>query len=108
MCVWPDYATVTLMDAQLGRVLDALEETGLERNTIVTFIGDRESCLRRSLLALWLLSHPSETVSDACAAFWLAGSEMFWCEIMSPCRAVLSIARNALVFASMSCLCGLL
>ena len=41
-CVWPDYATVTLMDAQLGRVLDALEETGLERNTIVTFIGDRE------------------------------------------------------------------
>eukprot|EP01045_Picozoa_sp_COSAG04_P040038 COSAG04_NODE_11506_length_705_cov_1.179868_1_plen_53_part_00 len=52
--MWPDYATVTLMDAQLGRVLDALEETGLERNTIVTFIGDRESRLRRSLLALWL------------------------------------------------------
>ena len=33
------YATVTLMDAQLGRVLDSLEATGLEKNTIVTFIG---------------------------------------------------------------------
>lgn len=33
------YATVTLMDAQLGRVLDSLEATGLDKNTIVTFIG---------------------------------------------------------------------
>jgi arylsulfatase A-like enzyme len=33
------YATVSLMDAQLGRVLDTLESTGLDKNTIVTFIG---------------------------------------------------------------------
>lgn len=35
------YATVTLMDAQLGRVLDSLESAGLDENTIVTFIGVR-------------------------------------------------------------------
>lgn len=34
------YATVSLMDAQLGRVMDSLEATGLDKNTIVTFIGD--------------------------------------------------------------------
>jgi arylsulfatase A-like enzyme len=31
------------MDAQLGRVLDSLEATGLDENTIVTFIGTRYS-----------------------------------------------------------------
>ena len=39
------YATVTLMDAQLGRVLDSLEATGLDKNTIVTFIGTPHSVL---------------------------------------------------------------
>ncbi len=34
------YASVSLMDAQVGRILDALEETGLSENTIVVFTSD--------------------------------------------------------------------
>ena len=34
------YAAVSFMDSQLGRVLDALEETGLDQNTAVVFWGD--------------------------------------------------------------------
>lgn len=34
------YASITFADAQLGRILDALEETGLARNTIVVFTSD--------------------------------------------------------------------
>ena len=34
------YAMITHMDAQIGRVLATLRETGLERNTIVVFAGD--------------------------------------------------------------------
>jgi iduronate 2-sulfatase len=34
------YATITFMDAQIGRLLDALEETGLIENTIVLFTSD--------------------------------------------------------------------
>ncbi len=34
------YASITFADAQLGLVLDALEETGLDENTIVLFTSD--------------------------------------------------------------------
>ena len=34
------YANVTCADRNIGRVLDALDETGLANNTIVIFIGD--------------------------------------------------------------------
>lgn len=34
------YAAVAFMDAQVGKVLDALDETGLAKNTIVVFWGD--------------------------------------------------------------------
>ncbi len=34
------YASITFMDAQVGRVLDALEKTGLDKNTIVVFTSD--------------------------------------------------------------------
>lgn len=34
------YATITFMDAQIGRVLEALEQTGLSQNTIVVFTSD--------------------------------------------------------------------
>ena len=34
------YASITFADAQLGHILDALEETGLSENTIVLFTSD--------------------------------------------------------------------
>ena len=34
------YSTVTFMDAQLGKVMDALDRSGLQNNTIVVFWGD--------------------------------------------------------------------
>lgn len=34
------YASITFADAQLGKILDALEETGLDKNTIVLFTSD--------------------------------------------------------------------
>ena len=34
------YASITFADAQLGRILDALDETGLSKNTIVLFTSD--------------------------------------------------------------------
>ena len=34
------YASITFADAQLGRILDALEQTGLQQNTIVVFTSD--------------------------------------------------------------------
>jgi arylsulfatase A-like enzyme len=34
------YASITFMDAQVGRVLDALDRLGLDKNTIVVFISD--------------------------------------------------------------------
>ena len=34
------YSVVSFMDSQLGRVLDALEETGLRNSTAIVFWGD--------------------------------------------------------------------
>jgi arylsulfatase A-like enzyme len=34
------YATTSFVDAQIGRVLDKLKETGLDKNTIVVFTSD--------------------------------------------------------------------
>ncbi len=34
------YASITFVDRQVGKVLDALQETGLDRNTIVVFTSD--------------------------------------------------------------------
>lgn len=34
------YAMITHLDAQIGRILDALEATGTARNTIIVFAGD--------------------------------------------------------------------
>jgi arylsulfatase A-like enzyme len=34
------YAAITYLDAQVGRILDALRDAGLEDNTIVVFAGD--------------------------------------------------------------------
>ena len=39
-CVQAYYASTTFMDAQVGRVLDALERLGLAENTIVVFTSD--------------------------------------------------------------------
>jgi iduronate 2-sulfatase len=35
------YAAISFMDAQVGKVLNALEETGLAKKTIVVFFGDQ-------------------------------------------------------------------
>jgi len=34
------FANISYMDAQLGKVLDALEKSGVAENTIITFVGD--------------------------------------------------------------------
>ena len=34
------YASISFMDHQLGRVLDAVEESGAAENTVIMFIGD--------------------------------------------------------------------
>ncbi|MCA9086579.1 MAG: sulfatase [Planctomycetaceae bacterium] len=34
------YASITFADAQLGKILDALDETGLSKNTIIVFTSD--------------------------------------------------------------------
>ncbi|MBT6157622.1 MAG: sulfatase [Planctomycetaceae bacterium] len=34
------YASITFADAQVGRILDALDETGLAKNTVVVFTSD--------------------------------------------------------------------
>ena len=39
-CVQAYFASITFMDAQVGRVLDALERLGLAKNTIVVFTSD--------------------------------------------------------------------
>ncbi|HUG89620.1 MAG TPA: sulfatase [Planctomycetaceae bacterium] len=39
-CVQAYFASVTFMDAQVGRVLDALDRLGLAENTIIVFMSD--------------------------------------------------------------------
>lgn len=39
------YAAVTAMDANVGRLLDWLEEHGLRENTLVVFMGDNGMCM---------------------------------------------------------------
>ena len=39
-CVQAYYASITFMDAQLGRMLDALDRLGLAENTIIVFTSD--------------------------------------------------------------------
>jgi len=39
------YAMITGVDAQFGRIIKALKETGLEENTIVVFASDHGNCL---------------------------------------------------------------
>ena len=34
------YANISYLDAQLGKVLDALEKSGVAGNTVITFVGD--------------------------------------------------------------------
>ncbi|MEZ4716836.1 MAG: sulfatase-like hydrolase/transferase, partial [Caldilineaceae bacterium] len=41
------YAMISHLDAQIGRVLDALEETGQAENTIIVFAGDNGLALGR-------------------------------------------------------------
>jgi choline-sulfatase len=38
--LWSYYACISFMDAQVGRLLDELKATGLDKNTIVVFTGD--------------------------------------------------------------------
>ncbi len=39
-CLQAYFASVTFMDAQLGKVLEALDRLGLTENTIITFVSD--------------------------------------------------------------------
>ena len=35
------YATISFVDAQVGRILDQLENSGLDKNTVVVFTSDQ-------------------------------------------------------------------
>jgi arylsulfatase A-like enzyme len=75
------YAAISALDEQLGRLLDALQATGLDRNTIVVFTSDHgdqlwsqgtmkkqqpyEESISIPLLARWPGHIPAGRVSDA-------------------------------------------
>ena len=64
------YASVSCVDVQVGRVLDALKKMGLDKNTIIVFIGDhgwnlgehglwcKNTILNSSLHSTLMISHP--------------------------------------------------
>lgn len=76
------YAMTAALDEQVGRVLAALQETGLENNTIVIFLSDHgemfgahgrvykltfyEEAARVPLVIRWPGKVPAGAVSDAC------------------------------------------
>jgi arylsulfatase A-like enzyme len=71
------YACVSFTDAQIGRLLDALEKTGLAKNTIVVLWGDhgwqlgehgmwnKHSCFETSMHAPLLVRAPTDQIIKA-------------------------------------------
>jgi arylsulfatase A-like enzyme len=78
------YAQTAALDEQIGRLLDALRETGQEKNTIVIFVSDHgemfgahgrvfkmtfyEEAARVPFIIRWPGHVPAGAVSDACMA----------------------------------------
>lgn len=72
------YASVSCVDVQVGRVLDALKKTGLNKTTIVVFIGDhgwnlgehgmwcKNTILNTSLRSTLMISHPEYRKGEKC------------------------------------------
>ena len=51
---------IAYMDAQLGKVVNAMEAAGQQNNTIVTFVGDQ--CVKTKQYRM----HASDNRSDCC------------------------------------------
>lgn len=72
------YASVSCVDVQVGRVLDALKKMGLDKNTIIVFIGDhgwnlgehglwcKNTILNSSLHSTLMISHPEYRKGRKC------------------------------------------
>lgn len=62
------YASVTFMDEQVGRLLDALEAHGLTQSTLVVFTSDHGYHLREhGFWQKWSLHEEAARVRTRCA-----------------------------------------
>ncbi|QDT68187.1 Choline-sulfatase [Planctomycetes bacterium MalM25] len=91
------YAAVSYMDAQVGKVLDELERTGLNKNTIVLAWGDhgwhlgdhtiwgKHSCFDRSLNSLLMVKRPNQPAPGEATEALVATIDIYptLCELAS-------------------------
>jgi uncharacterized sulfatase len=92
------YSAITFMDAQLGRVLSALDRLGLRRNTVVAFFGDHGFHLgEKGMWSKMSLFEVSTHVPLVVSAPWLG-------QAGSVCRRTVELVD---LYPTLAELCGL-